>query len=970
MKKDAYFRYVLGALLLLGAVARVFGAWCYRLTSNPDAGVACLMTKHIAEGQDFPVFFYGQSYMGSFEPAVSALFCRLFGMTDLMACMGTAFLGFCLLPVIYLWGKNACSRTAGIAALAYSIIGPGAYFHYQASPRGGYAATLFAGTLTIWLSSKIISKESDNERPNWKWFFPLGFAAGIGWWSNQLVTPAILTAALLFLVLLRKNAFTWRLIPGICGFFLGSLPLWIWNILNNWTTFNLLQSFGRTTMGDGLKFFFYDRLLQLMGWHVLPAPWRILNIALLISASIVTVTALVWSARKDKKRFVHLLAVFMFILVSALVFSRSHFAQFVTPRYLLPVVPALAVVFGCGTAYLTKRFPWGLGWLPLAVLIGFQVPHVTGSYARSKVNKNLTQLVYELGDSLRQKNIKTALSSNNHYEFNFRLREEFCFCDFKHDRYPPYRRTAELDSNISVLDNCGNISGFLACAGGTAERDKAGGIIITYNFSPPENGMSEVAPLTWKNVRTSQGNSPDQIMDRNADTYWKPPTHTESDQWLDVTFSQPTAVSCVRFTSRNNSMPPSWSIDGMSQDKGDWHNFAPKAPVSAFFWSGPRPYWNGRYFRAEYRFPPETVTALRLRFAPNNGEIPWNIAELQIFGADSELKSEKDAFPELENLLVERKITRLYSDRWVANQIYKRYQDRIRTELEPLIFGSPDSTAASLIQFEPRTALAVRRENAPLCRHVLSMRQITMRETELEPWVIFDFDPRQWKPRYADNHALCWSGFTCLLTQQKRWATTLMQWADSASTQDRVAMLEKAAEAYPDYLPAMDKLALCLRETGQEDEAQLWEDRSTAIWKPRIPADIRFSNGVKLTGISLDKMEVRPGQHVIVKYYWQCPPETDTRLFAAFVHFEREHDMFQDDHVLLEGINTAYQPFPEVFVERRIVRIPPDTKSGNYVMVLGLLDRRPGGKRLKARTRLPRHRRAITLPVALEILAH
>ena len=109
-RKDFWFPALVLALLAIGLATRIYGAWCFRFNLNPDASVVALMVKHMAEGRDFPVFFYGQAYMGTFEPMVSAALCRLFGCSGFMVCLGTALLGFCTLPFIYRWARDLDSR--------------------------------------------------------------------------------------------------------------------------------------------------------------------------------------------------------------------------------------------------------------------------------------------------------------------------------------------------------------------------------------------------------------------------------------------------------------------------------------------------------------------------------------------------------------------------------------------------------------------------------------------------------------------------------------------------------------------------------------------------------------------------------------------------------------------------------------------------------------------------------------------
>ena len=46
------------------------------------------MARHMAALKEFPVFFYGQAYMGSLEPMASALMVRLLGSTGFAVTLG------------------------------------------------------------------------------------------------------------------------------------------------------------------------------------------------------------------------------------------------------------------------------------------------------------------------------------------------------------------------------------------------------------------------------------------------------------------------------------------------------------------------------------------------------------------------------------------------------------------------------------------------------------------------------------------------------------------------------------------------------------------------------------------------------------------------------------------------------------------------------------------------------------------
>ena len=103
----------------------------------------------------------------------------------------------------------------------------------------------------------------------------------------------------------------------------------------------------------------------------------------------------------------------------------------------------------------------------------------------------------------------------------------------------------------------------------------------------------------------------------------------------------------------------------------------------------------------------------------------------------------------------------------------------------------------------------------------------------------------------------------------------------------------------------------------------------------------------------------------MMKYYGGGPATVPTRKLAGFGHFKGESGLFQDDHVLLEGFDAARQPYPEVFVGERTVRVPADTAGGEYKVWMGLYRRTGKRSRLDVETSLPVESRAVLMPEVL-----
>jgi 4-amino-4-deoxy-L-arabinose transferase-like glycosyltransferase len=965
-------RIALVVLLALGIGARLLGAWLYRHDHNPDFGICALMAKHMAAGMGFPVFFYGQAYMGSIEPAVSAFFCRLLGSSGFAVCLGTAFVGMFILPVVYLWARDAAGRVAGLAALAYCIIGPSGYFHYLASPRGGYAITILAGPLILWMAVRIVLQEVNNGRCHLARYALLGVVAGLAWWSNQLVTAALATAALLLAVALWRKALTLKPFAALLGFFLGSLPFWLWNAANDWQTFAFTRSFGRTPFLQGLGRFAGECMLRLFDVYRTDAVTRagIVSFHALAIAACVVATGRIVRKKGLKGPQLHVVTALSFFVVSAVLFSRSHFAKFGTPRYLLPLVPVLALLVGVATRWLTERVrPW-LGWAPLLAVVLFQIRGPLFHYERTQERRDFCEKVQNLGERLDTNGVSTVYTPFGLHGMNFLLEERIRFCGLGTDRYLPYSQAAESDDDMAVLGDYDQIRHFLATTGTSSQHAGAGELVFRHRFSPPGDGIEEVSTEELAAITDSRRTDIAALVsDRNHDTSWQPSSSAMANRGLYVRLKAPREISAVRLVPRELTCRAKWRIELRDGPDSKWRDALPVSHVTRYYWSGPRPYWGGRFPRLESRFTSRRASEIRICF-----DVPdIEIVELHIFGPGSDPLPETSAWPDLYAAIRTNGVRSLYSDRWVANQVHRMAGGKIRTTIEPEIFPDCDSVLPADLEPTRDCALLVRTEDAALTAHLLADRKLPMRRTPIGPWVLFAFGPGDWQDGYADAPGLRWSGCGLLETERKKWSRSLVKRAEAAyattgAGEEPIALLTEALQVYGNFRPARLMLSKWLAEAGRTAEAARIETEAAGMWKPAISTAVRFKNGVQLLGVDLPGTPVHAGETFQARYFWRCPPEVESSRLAAFVHFKNGDRLFQDDHVLLDKLLVSFQPYPdEVFVEERSVNVPADIPEGDYTVDLGLHDRDPPAERLRPKTDLAVHRRAVTLPVSVAV---
>jgi 4-amino-4-deoxy-L-arabinose transferase-like glycosyltransferase len=965
--KHAY-RFVLLIVLTATVAIHGYGAWCYRNTTNPDAAVACLMSKHIAEGKSIPAFFYGQGYMGSLEPAVGAVFYFLFGASGFWINMGVVLCGMALIPFLYKWAYAAGGKTAALSALAVTIIGPGGFFHYMCSPRGGYAATITLSVMILWQTQRIITQATClGNSSAWR-YAALGFLAGLGWWTNQLITPALITSALLLILFLKRKAFSWKLFPAFLCFLVGSAPFWIWNATHEWETFRFTVSFTRGDILTGIPLFMKDRFALLM---TNPGPFSPLKAWVFcgLHATLLLINALLLVKAIRQSNSVHRLALsasLLYLVVFGLIFSASHFALTESPRYLLPVVPVLAIIIGASADILRHKFGLRIAWLPAVLILGWQIYSMPALHHIEKEGAVRQAEAMTLGTWIHSNKTEILYAPYQNYMLNFTLNEKCIFAMPGRDRYKPYREAVEQADNVSILAGVSDINAFTTLSGGTATLSQpTPSYAIWHNFKPPADPINSILPDQWGSCTVLPAQDPvDNLFDRDATTSIKGIVTPASPLTIKIQFKTPTLVSCIRLIpgKRTTSFPAIQIVAGVSNNAPEL-NLTKTLPFSDLFWSGPRVYYGGLAYRQEIRMTPTRVSWVKLIFSTTREQALYDWSEIMLYGPGQEqLQDEASSISNLVNHLEKLGVTNLVADRWLANAVRQRSSKTITSapDQSPLR-RQPASPLIPLPLTEP-TTLCVRNEESTACESLLLQRGINYSKSAVNPWTLLHCAPAPCDP------VLLWTGFTCLKGSQKMWIDALFNQAKASAThqpaklEQLMPLLKQAIQAYPFHRPTANWLATL----GDPAPSQ----RLARATSPATPALIYFNNGVRFLGYTIGTNTVKPGQVFSVSYFWNCPPKVKTESTAVFTHFHIKGRRFQDDHVLLENCEVAFQPFDnEVFVESRKVTVPLDVPPGDYRMIIGLYDRNPdsGLKRLSAQSSLPQKRKAISLPAIITV---
>ncbi len=202
---------------------------------SSEEGTFGLEAMHIAYRGEFPIFMYGQNYMGVLESYLGANLFHLFGVSIFSLRLGMLIFFAFFLISIYCLTKLLYSPQMALITLVVLSVGSSAILLPEMMVLGGAVETLLFGTLLMllatWLS--LSSGQEISDRKKWQriaGFAAWGCCAGLGIWSHVLVAPFVLVSGLLLLLFCRREARTWASLALLAGLIIGLLPLIKYNL--------------------------------------------------------------------------------------------------------------------------------------------------------------------------------------------------------------------------------------------------------------------------------------------------------------------------------------------------------------------------------------------------------------------------------------------------------------------------------------------------------------------------------------------------------------------------------------------------------------------------------------------------------------------------------------------------------------------------------------------------------------------
>lgn len=412
-------------LLVLAVTGILYSAILLTSQSHVDGDEAVIgvMARHILANGERPIFFYGQTYGGggAVEAYLAVIPFLLFGESSISLKLVAWAMSMAALVVVYVFtvryfGPGISLLSVTFLAVATPLV------EWHTKMRGGYAGLPLFVSLLWWVYAGIVY----GGKTRWWRFFVLGLCCGLAFYYSTLVL-SLLTVFLLNSILCWRTCSWKRAGAFLLGLTLGLAPLICYDLAHSWAfarfVWGLKSSGGHLGLKDVIHLLFdnlgrffvgrnVDQYVVDVPWTAWAEYWAYVIVFMLVGYG--SIRGLLTSQRTSESRQAFTTsgqnpAFWIWLSVGThLVFCVLSKDVAQSPRYFLPLFPALSILAGVAVSGLwhSKGFVIKLGGAALGVfLLGLGVVTHTGYIRPCMVNDDV-----RLADG-RMVNVPTACSA-------------------------------------------------------------------------------------------------------------------------------------------------------------------------------------------------------------------------------------------------------------------------------------------------------------------------------------------------------------------------------------------------------------------------------------------------------------------------------------------------------------------------------------------------------------------------------
>ncbi len=704
------------ALLVLAAVAvRLYRLHCSSV--GLDGAVVGLLGLGVLAGR-WPLFFYGQDFMGALDGYLAAPVYALFGPSTLTLNIWAPILSLATLAVLYRCLRRYLPPLPSLVALAYMALPPAMAYWHAGKPNNHYPMGILLCALLLWLSFRLWEQRPWRKGTAFCW----GLVAGLALWTN-FQTVVVIWACMLFLALtclprLRPLA----LLSGLAGAILGATPLIYYNLLHQGKHLEQSGSFAWQYLAPHGDMLWKNALPIVLGFNTPAAggvvapgsPWFALYLAVAACLA-VGMLLLLWRSRRPEGRWALLPVLVVFMSLAVLVgsiYGREMYDWDL--RYLLPLYLGLPFAWAALAQGLGR---WGkgtvlvMGGLLLALNLSGWAGYGGGvlTCGRRPFRCTVEPKEREFIASLRQAGFSGLyLFTRDLYRLAFYAGETPQFADAWGDRRQYAANQVDADPRAAVLDAPQESLRFLGL-----EHQVWRGRVF-HRFKPPQGAAAPLPRHDWRFYGVGGAQPGRSLMDGDLRTGLELAGPRDSGKGFLLDLGQTRTVGgLVLVPPDYRTAPGSLRVEGAGED-GEFQVLRQMTNAwQPCYWSATHPFFKARYARVECYFPPRPLRYLRvIHQAVRPRRHHCLIAEVLLLGPARD-QADTISWPESARLVAEvarsAGVKRVYADAWLsaylalalgprvwtlpANYTSNDYGDRRPPAEEPLVVDTSPGSA-------------------------------------------------------------------------------------------------------------------------------------------------------------------------------------------------------------------------------------------------------------------------------------
>lgn len=614
-----------------------------------------IMGLRVLQGE-FPVFLYGQAFMGALEAFFYAPLFLLFSPLPLVMEVFPVFLSLVFILTVFLLMKKIWGNLSGYLGIGYLVLPNFYLLGWTNEARPHYSLTPLFGNILFLITLQIARYPSPG-RPL-VLFGLLGFLAGLGWWTNYLFSLYLLSAGLYLFYLDPKFIFSRSLGIFLGMFVVGSLPLWLFNFHEGFTLLPTAPLSLRA-LGSKVSALFLNAFPILLGFdpvrfRVDPLEsWGSLFLGGIMLAGMVLFLLALWTARKGPAGKGAVLFLLLFLITTGLNLVTEYGLISLSsddPRYLLPLYSCFPVFLG--TLFL--RFWSGSRSLVFLLALPFFFFHLIGNvkhpayvffngwtvfdsvnlraHRDTQVRDQALQ-TYLLDKGLTRLYARESLGK----KITLLSGEKIIVSEHYQENYLPYAWMVDGAARVAYLIEGGEpiFERNLRALGGVFKREQTPGVLqLYYDFQAPRKG-SPLPRADWEAYGNPCPEDAGRAFDGDIRTGWS--VEQRQGAWFMLDLGRETEFSGISWIPDNYREIPSGYGLSVSKDGHNWIGvIRVEKYLGPFFWSGSKPMIKIRHGRVEANFSAVSGRYLRLHLEGEDPSRRWSINELQVYAPGGE----------------------------------------------------------------------------------------------------------------------------------------------------------------------------------------------------------------------------------------------------------------------------------------------------------------------------------------------